>query len=155
MGKPVKIVELARQMVRLSGLRPDDDIEIKFTGLKPGEKLYEELKHLKANCVDTAHPRIKRLTSPPARLEGVRTALRQLELALHSASPDELKQMLKAILPEYVPYLTSGSGNGHGAESAEHISTAAAGFGLLPSPTGRPGADSGLLRGRPKPELAA
>jgi FlaA1/EpsC-like NDP-sugar epimerase len=45
MGEPVKIVDLARRMVRLAGLRPDDDVEIRFTGLRPGEKLFEELFH--------------------------------------------------------------------------------------------------------------
>jgi FlaA1/EpsC-like NDP-sugar epimerase len=155
MGKPVRIVEMARQMVRLSGLQPDRDIEIKFIGLRPGEKLYEELKHLQANCADTAHPRIKRLTSPPARLEEVRAALSRFDEALYAASPDELKQMLKRILPEYVPCLSSGNGNGDAAGSARPAPTAAAGFGLLASPTGRPGADSGLIRPHPEPELAA
>ena len=45
MGEPVRIVDLAQQMIRLAGLRPDRDIEIAFTGLRPGEKLYEELFH--------------------------------------------------------------------------------------------------------------
>src|SRR6185503_19691424 len=45
MGKPVKIIELARQMIRLAGLRPDVDVAIAYTGLRPGEKLYEELFH--------------------------------------------------------------------------------------------------------------
>ena len=70
MGKPVKIVDLARQMIRLSGLQPDRDIEIEFTGLKPGEKLFEELRHVQANCTETAHPRIKRLTNEPAIARG-------------------------------------------------------------------------------------
>ena len=155
MGKPVRIVELARQMVRLSGLQPDRDIEIKFIGLRPGEKLYEELRHLQAHCVDTAHPRIKRLTSPPARLEEVRAALHRFEEALHSASLDELKQMLKRALPEYVPCLFSGNGNGDAAESAGHTPTAAASFVLRAIPTGGPDPDSGLLRTHPEPDLAA
>ncbi len=153
MGKPVRIVELARQMVRLSGLQPDRDIEIKFIGLRPGEKLCEELKHLQANCADTAHPRIKRLTSPPARLEEVRAALYGFNGALYSASPDELKRILKRILPEYVPCLTSGDGSDGAAEPAGHAPTAAAGFRPRAIPTGKPGADPGLVRTRPKPNF--
>jgi O-antigen biosynthesis protein WbqV len=55
MGKPVKIVDLARQMIRLAGLRPDIDVEIRFTSLRPGEKLYEELFHGREPPVATGH----------------------------------------------------------------------------------------------------
>jgi O-antigen biosynthesis protein WbqV len=55
MGKPVKIVDLARQMIRLAGLRPDIDVEIRFTSLRPGEKLYEELFHGKEPPVETGY----------------------------------------------------------------------------------------------------
>ena len=103
MGKPVKIADLARQMVRLSGLEPDRDIEIKFIGLRPGEKLYEELHHTTANCTETAHPRIKRLTSEPRPLEAVRADLARFNGDMHTLAPDELKQVLKRILPEYTP----------------------------------------------------
>ena len=84
MGKPVKIAELARQMIRLCGLEPDRDIEIKFVGLRPGEKLFEELKHLYADCAGTVHPRILRLTSPPMSLERVRAAHAKLQEVLLS-----------------------------------------------------------------------
>jgi FlaA1/EpsC-like NDP-sugar epimerase len=56
MGKPVKIVDLARQMIRLAGLTPDRDVEIRFTGLRPGEKLYEELFHGKEPPAPTGFP---------------------------------------------------------------------------------------------------
>lgn len=58
MGQPVKIVYLAEQMIRLSGLEPGKDIEIKFTGLRPGEKLYEELFHEKEALANTTHDKI-------------------------------------------------------------------------------------------------
>ena len=56
MGDPVKIVDLARRMIRLAGLRPEKDVEIRFTGLRPGEKLFEELFHGKEPPVPTGHP---------------------------------------------------------------------------------------------------
>ena len=56
MGKPVKIVDLARQMIRLAGLTPERDVEIRYTGLRPGEKLHEELFHGKEPPVPTAYP---------------------------------------------------------------------------------------------------
>ncbi len=59
MGQPVKIVELARNLVLLSGLKPDEDIKIEFTGMRPGEKLYEELNTLLENTVPSAHEKIR------------------------------------------------------------------------------------------------
>ena len=103
MGEPVKIADLAAQMIRLSGLEPGRDIEIRYTGLRPGEKLFEELAHLTANCADTRHPRIKRLTSSPPPLTELRAALARLTTDIHAASPDELRQRLKHIIPEYTP----------------------------------------------------
>lgn len=58
MGEPVKIVDLARQMIELSGLKPDEDIAIEYTGLRPGEKLFEEPIHKNENVSRTAHPKI-------------------------------------------------------------------------------------------------
>jgi FlaA1/EpsC-like NDP-sugar epimerase len=59
MGEPVKIVDLARDLILLSGLRPDDDIKIEFTGMRPGEKLYEELSTMLEDTVPTVHEKIR------------------------------------------------------------------------------------------------
>jgi FlaA1/EpsC-like NDP-sugar epimerase len=59
MGEPVKIVDLARDLILLSGLKPDEDIKIEFTGMRPGEKLYEELSTMLENTAPTAHEKIR------------------------------------------------------------------------------------------------
>ncbi len=65
MGKPVKIVDLARQLIKLSGFVPDQDIRIEFTGLRPGEKLFEELSYAGERITATRHPKITRLLCDP------------------------------------------------------------------------------------------
>jgi FlaA1/EpsC-like NDP-sugar epimerase len=105
MGKPVKIVDLARQLIELSGLKPDVDIEIEFTGLRPGEKLYEELSHASEDCVPTDHPKIMRFISRPTPLGVVREQFRELTQTLHLAEPDQLKILLLKAVPEYKPHV--------------------------------------------------
>ncbi|MDR2845210.1 MAG: polysaccharide biosynthesis protein, partial [Puniceicoccales bacterium] len=75
MGKPVKIADLARQMIELSGFRPDVDIPIEFIGLRPGEKLFEELQHVGETHQATEHPEIMRFVSTPPSLENIERAL--------------------------------------------------------------------------------
>lgn len=105
MGQPVKIADLARQMIELSGLTVGEDIEIKFTGLKPGEKLYEELQHHEESHVPTEHPRVFRFVPNGSAAEASARAIDQLEPLLATASPNTIKQQLKSILPEYTPHL--------------------------------------------------
>lgn len=102
MGQPVKIVDLARQMIELSGFRVGDDIEIKFTGLKPGEKLFEELQHHTEEYAETAHPRIMRFTSS-AMFSA--SGMTELERELYHLDSNELKELLKRLVPEYTPFL--------------------------------------------------
>ncbi len=102
MGRPVKIVDLARQMIELSGFKVGDDIEISFTGLKPGEKLFEELQHHTEQYAATEHPRIMRFTSNAMFSE---SGIRELESQLYQLEPDELKNVLRALVPEYTPFL--------------------------------------------------
>lgn len=106
MGEPVKILDLARQMIELSGLRPDEDIEIEFVGLRPGEKLFEELSYRGENYTPTSHPKIMRFICQPVPLEEIKLQIHQLTAELHHIEPNQLKQMLNQIVPEYQPYLT-------------------------------------------------
>jgi FlaA1/EpsC-like NDP-sugar epimerase len=107
MGKPVKIVDLARQLIELSGRVPERDIPIEFTGLRPGEKLFEELRYEGENVHPTNHPKIHRLVCPAAPLSNVRNLLNELVLKSDLLDPDDLKRLLKWAVPEYRPQFTS------------------------------------------------
>ncbi len=105
MGSPVKIVDLARQLIQLSGLEPDEDIEIRFTGLRPGEKLYEELSHSAENHESTTHPKVMRFLSQARPLDEVKAAFETLAAEMHSLERNQLKMRMKELVPEYQPYL--------------------------------------------------
>jgi FlaA1/EpsC-like NDP-sugar epimerase len=105
MGQPVKISDLAKQLIRLSGFKPGDDIEIQYVGIRPGEKLFEELQHGAENLAQTEHPKILRFISEPMPLNRIQNALRGLQSCLHQLQNNELKLMLKSIVPEYSPFL--------------------------------------------------
>jgi FlaA1/EpsC-like NDP-sugar epimerase len=103
MGKPIRIVDLARDLIRLHGLEPEKDIAIEFTGLRPGEKLYEELITAGEGIVPTGHEKIMVLrgkTHDPAAL------LAQIESLLAIArqgNREAIKKKLQEIVPEYQP----------------------------------------------------
>lgn len=103
MGHPIKIVDLAKQMITLSGYRLGEDIEIKFTGLKLGEKMFEELQHHTEKHQPTRHPRIMRFVSDhhakPCR------DLEELVPGLYDLDNSAVKQLLKELVIEYTPQL--------------------------------------------------
>ena len=105
MGKPVRIVDLARQMIELSGLKPDVDIQIEFTGMRPGEKLFEEISRTGENFAPTTHAKIFRFISQPADLARIGDTLQGLRDGLHQLKPDQIKLRLREALPDYTPCL--------------------------------------------------
>lgn len=105
MGEPVKIIDVARHLVRLSGLRPDVDIEIKISGLRPGEKLFEELKTEGEEFEPSGHSRISRFISTPMDYDKLEDLLAALRKIVQKQSRNEIKQDIRLIIPEYVPYL--------------------------------------------------
>ena len=107
MGEPVKIADLARNMIRLSGFEPDRDIEVRYTGLRAGEKLFEELSHEGEDIEKTPHPKIMRFISTPQETEELRERFQELRETLNAnPASNELKLKIGEIVPEYKPYLS-------------------------------------------------
>jgi FlaA1/EpsC-like NDP-sugar epimerase len=105
MGEPIKIIDVARQLIELSGFRPDIDIEIKFVGLRPGEKLFEEFKHEGEHFQNTTHKRIYRFVCQSATPTQVNDWMNQLRTQLIPGARDQVKRFLTQIVPEYTPYV--------------------------------------------------
>jgi len=108
MGEPVKIESMARQLIELSGFEPGREIEIRYTGLRPGEKLYEELSHTEEVTEKTEHPKIWRLKPQ----YGPEIGAEQLEQSIHAIIEEAAKgntagakQKIKELVPEYTPWL--------------------------------------------------
>jgi len=103
MGKPVPIVDLARKMIRLSGLVPNIDIEIKYTGLRPGEKLYEELLSDAENTISTHHDKILIAKIREEKIEGLETHFEELfTYAGQAGQSMAMVSKMKELVPEFV-----------------------------------------------------
>lgn len=100
MGKPVRIADVAQKLIRLSGLEPGRDIQILFTGLRVGEKLTEELNGGGLEPTAFGQLRTVRFPEPPAQC--MRYAMSALQKALDSGRPEQMVEVLKAAIPEYV-----------------------------------------------------
>lgn len=101
MGEPVKIMDLARQMIRLSGYEPNIDIKIKIVGLRPGEKLYEELQHKNESFVKTGHPRIFGFISEMATYDEVSKIVGEVRKVADTESVNNLKDFIHKYISEY------------------------------------------------------
>jgi FlaA1/EpsC-like NDP-sugar epimerase len=102
MGAPVRIVDLAKQMIRLAGLIPNEQIQIRFTGMRPGEKLYEELITKGENIVPTSHKKIRIFQGPRLGSEELKSWLAGLQTLLEQRNAQGAVEHLKRLVPEYI-----------------------------------------------------
>ena len=102
MGESVKIDDLARRMIRLAGYVPDVDINIEYTGLRPGEKLYEEVLSDLENTVPTAHSRIRIAKVREYEYESALEAVETLEDLSRQVDITTMVKLMKEIVPEFI-----------------------------------------------------
>jgi FlaA1/EpsC-like NDP-sugar epimerase len=106
MGEAIRIVDIATDLIRLSGLTVGTDIEIKFTGMRPGEKLYEEMFFSAENVLTTDHPKVLRARNGILP-QGIMRRIEALVSAAQAEHPDEeLRQHLRNLLPDFHPHPT-------------------------------------------------
>ncbi|MFL5255637.1 MAG: polysaccharide biosynthesis protein [Rhodopila sp.] len=110
MGDPVKIVDLARQMIRLAGLQPEQDVEIRFTGLRPGEKLYEELFHGKEPPVPTGYPGLLMASPRTADPAIVGRAIEEIGSACRGGQVKLALTLLSRLIPEFEHNIDGSAG---------------------------------------------
>ena len=105
MGKPIKIVQMAKDLIRLSGLEPEVDIPIVYTGLRPGEKLYEELQMFNEKLVKTNHKKIMILKEKESHKHWdlFYQVYKELLYAADQLDKEKIQSILKQIMPTYKP----------------------------------------------------
>ena len=105
MGKPIKIDQMARDLIRLSGFEPDKDIPIAYTGLRPGEKLYEELQSKDEKVVVSDHKKIMILYEDNYQMNwtALKSAVKDLLNISENLDSGEIQLKLKQLLPDYIP----------------------------------------------------
>jgi FlaA1/EpsC-like NDP-sugar epimerase len=114
MGDPVKIVDLAQNMIRLAGFVPNDDIAIKYIGLRPGEKLFEELFDKEERVEPTSHPKLRTAVSDSLwSADDLETAIAAVADAIESRDADRLQEVLRRFVPSYHPTSVPVASGGH------------------------------------------
>jgi FlaA1/EpsC-like NDP-sugar epimerase len=100
MGKPVNISYLAEQMIKLSGRKPNEDIKISYTGLRPGEKLYEELFYENEDRKETEHVKILLANHPEIDWQNLENLISEMEAAVASFNDKEISKLFAQLVPE-------------------------------------------------------
>ena len=100
MGEPVRILYLAEQMIRLSGRKPGEDVEIRVTGLRPGEKLHEELFHNDEDLTDTGHSKVMLARSRRTDWETLQSSLENFREGIIAGRSDALEACIRRLVPE-------------------------------------------------------
>ena len=103
MGTPIRIDDMARDLIRLSGFEPDADIKIEYIGLRPGEKLFEELITEGEGIVPTSHEKILVLKGKESNLDVLNGKIDELLHLAREQDAEKIKEKLQEIVPEYRP----------------------------------------------------
>ena len=101
MGKPIKILDIAIRLIQLSGLEPNQDIEIRYTGLRPGEKLYEELFAASEEQMPTHNPKISIAKIAEADYECILPKINDALVNIYEKTGPEVVEAMKEIVPGY------------------------------------------------------
>jgi len=102
MGKPVRIIDLAKKMIRMAGYVPEKDIAISITGLRPGEKLYEELLNYASKTMPTHHEKITIAQEPMVDYNRIPTMVEQLVAMAQTDSHINIVRYMKEMVPEFI-----------------------------------------------------
>ena len=101
MGKPIKILDLARQIILLAGLKPDSDIKIKITGPRPGEKLFEEILHDSEELLQTTHPEILLAQPRTSNLMSLKSTIDEITTTARAGKVLETRLLIEGLVPEF------------------------------------------------------
>jgi FlaA1/EpsC-like NDP-sugar epimerase len=134
MGEPVKIVQLAMDLITLSGLRPHEDIEIQFSGIRPGEKLFEELSITGEDVARTAHPKIGIIKKRPEDFQQLCAGIGELVAIMDTGTAAQIRDVLQQIVPEYTPSVTESTKPDKAPASAPVLSPTPATSNALAQP---------------------
>ena len=133
MGEPVRIMDLAKDLIRLSGFEPEVDIPIEITGLRPGEKLYEELLVNKKEVDTTSHHKIYIEKPLFCDYDNMKRHFNKLQEIIDYADDDAIKEVLAEIVPNYKPYKGIGELKKEKTDRLENLSEVAVSSGHISS----------------------